>query len=179
MPLQQQQPSLHTEINDLTATEESSRQFLTSRNVLRQNVDCSSCNSPMVMVACAASKSADLYIWKCRSCKKCKGIRTDSILAGSNLSFKSFLTMIFYFAFKSLTNVEVAAVTGISDKTVVDFRTTVANGVADWFLRNCTPLGGPGKIVEIDEAKFGKRKFNKGAYSTVGHKAILGQNFIS
>ena len=40
----------------------------------------------------------------------------------------------------------------------------VSNALADWFLRNSSPLGGPGKVVEIDEAKFGKRKFNKGAY---------------
>ena len=38
------------------------------------------------------------------------------------------------------------------------------NPVAEWFLRNRPPIGGPGKIVEIDEAMFGKRKYNKGAY---------------
>ena len=35
------------------------------------------------------------------------------------------------------------------------------NAVATWFFSNSTPLGDPGKI---DEATFGKRKFNRGAY---------------
>ena len=59
---------------------------------------------------------------------------------------------------------EVAALTGISDKAVGDWRCILSNAVANWFLNNSTPLGGPGKIVEVDEAKFGKRKYNKGAY---------------
>ena len=40
----------------------------------------------------------------------------------------------------------------------------ISNAVADWFLHNSLPLGGPGKVVEIDIDKFGKRKFNKGSY---------------
>ena len=40
----------------------------------------------------------------------------------------------------------------------------VSNAVADWFLRTISPLGGPGKVVEVDKAKFGKRKFSRGAY---------------
>lgn len=32
----------------------------------------------------------------------------------------------------------------------------------EWSLDKCEILGGEGKIVEIDESKFGRRKFNKG-----------------
>lgn len=118
----------------------------------------------MNSIPCPETKSADLFIWKCPACKRFKNIRSDSILAGKKLSFKSFLLLVFYFSIRSLTNLDIAALTSISDKTVGEWRTILLNAVATWFFANSTPLGGPGKIVEVDEAKFGKRKFNKGAY---------------
>ena len=53
---------------------------------------------------------------------------------------------------------------GLSEKAVGKWRTIVSNALADCFLHESSPRVGPGKVVEIDEAKFGKRKFNKGAY---------------
>ena len=155
--------SVHDEIQQHTATEASARTFLQTRGVLKSSMTCS-CSSPMNLVSCSSSKSADLNIWKCPSCRKSKNIRTDSVLSGAKLSFKTFLTLIFYFSIRGISNVQIAQLSGISENAVGDWRTILSNVIATWFLQNSQPLGGPGVIVEIDEAKFGKRKFNKGAY---------------
>ena len=63
-----------------------------------------------------------------------------------------------------MANIEISDFTGLSDKTVGEWHALVAESVELWLFANAKPLGGPGKIVEIDEAKFGKRKYNKGAY---------------
>ena len=164
MPFQSTQRSLHDEITGLTSTENSARIFLMDRGLLKQTMTCSSCCGLIILLPCAASKSADLHVWKCQTCNKFTNIRTESILSGNKLSFKTFLTLLFYLCIRSLTNVEVSALVGVSTKAVGEWRTMLSNAVADWFLRNSSPLGGPGKVVEVDEAKFGKRKFSRGSY---------------
>jgi hypothetical protein len=47
---------------------------------------------------------------------------------------------------------------------VFDWRIYLHTGLADWLLSNPCRLGGPGLFVKVDEAKFGKRKYNKGSY---------------
>ena len=46
---------------------------------------------------------------------------------------------------------------GVSEKTVINWYNFCRVTCAKYMLRNPTVIGGPGKIVEIDEAKFGKR----------------------
>ena len=93
MPFQPSRRGLHFEILGLTATEDSSRSFLMTKQILKSSLNCESCSSPMVLTPCAASKSADLFIWRCRPCKKTKNIRIGSVLHGSKLSFQHSLLL--------------------------------------------------------------------------------------
>ena len=58
--------------------------------------------------------------------------------------------------------------TGHAKQTIVDWFNFHRDVCAQYFIDNPMMLGGPGKIVEIDESKFGKRKYNQGRYKE-GH----------
>ena len=156
--------ALHHEIHHITDSEEHARDFLFQRGILKTSMPCPSCSVDMTLVACAASKSPDLLIWRCLPCKKFKNIRAESVLSGQKLTLSTFLMLIFYLSVKSLTSIAISQLTGLSENTISDWRIRVHTKVADWLVANASPLGGPGIIVELDEAKFGKRKYNKGAY---------------
>ena len=51
---------------------------------------------------------------------------------------------------------------GLATHTINDWCSFAREVLIDWCLDNSAPIGGPGFIVEIDESKFGKRKFNVG-----------------
>ncbi|KAJ8932577.1 hypothetical protein NQ314_014568 [Rhamnusium bicolor] len=52
----------------------------------------------------------------------------------------------------------------ISSATIVDYFSFIREVFIYWASKNSEVIGGEGKIVEIDEAKIGKRKYNKGRY---------------
>ncbi len=54
--------------------------------------------------------------------------------------------------------------TGHSTKTIVDWYNFHRDICAQWFLDHPVQIGGVGKVVEIDESKFGRRKYYRGRY---------------
>ena len=156
--------SLHHEIHAITDELGHARDFLFRRGILLSTMSCTSCSAAMTLTPCSASKSPDLLIWRCSPCKKYRNIRTDSILSGQKLTLQNFLILIFYLSIKSLTGIAVSQLTDLSENTVSEWKILLHTCVANWLIANPKPVGGPGVIVELDEAKFGKRKYNKGAY---------------
>ena len=152
--------SIHHEM--VLDTHEHALDFLFQRGILKLTMSCTSCFA--AMTDCSASKSPDLLIWRCSSCRKYKNIRTDSNLSGQKLTLQTFLMLIFYLGIKSLASIAVAQLTDLSEDTVSEWNILLHVRVADWLMTNPTTLGGPGVIVELDEAKFGKHKYNKGSY---------------
>jgi len=53
---------------------------------------------------------------------------------------------------------------GVSVPTVVDWSSFCREVCIFWLEKESVVLGGPGVVVEIDEAKLGKRKYNRGRW---------------
>ncbi|KII70911.1 hypothetical protein RF11_03727 [Thelohanellus kitauei] len=53
---------------------------------------------------------------------------------------------------------------GLSNHTFVDWFSFCREVCLDWCEKNSIRLGGPGSVVEIDGAKIGKRKYNRGLW---------------
>ena len=56
---------------------------------------------------------------------------------------------------------------GISKTTVIDWSSFCHEVCIFWLSKESKVLGGPGVVVEIDEAKFGKRNYNRGRLSLI------------
>ena len=51
---------------------------------------------------------------------------------------------------------------GIADHTSVDWFNFHREVCEEIVMKRSLPIGGPGKRVQIDESKFGKRKYHRG-----------------
>jgi transposase-like protein len=58
----------------------------------------------------------------------------------------------------------IAKETNVSHRILIDYFNFIREVLVFWAHNNSEQIGGEGKIVEIDEAKIGKRKYNKGRY---------------
>ena len=108
---------------------------------------------------CPRTRDSHGFCWQCE-CGETKSLRTDSILAQSRVSYYDFVLLLSCFS-EELLPPAAAARTGLAETTVRRFYTTIRNKVAD-DLSTTDMIGGPGKVVEIDEAKFGKQKYHRG-----------------
>ena len=74
--------------------------------------------------------------------------------------------LVFYLSIKSLSNIAEHQLINLSENNISDWKILLHTKVANWLIANpsSSPLGGPGVIVELYKAKFGKRKYNKGSY---------------
>ena len=109
------------------------------------------------------NSAPDGHIWHCsnRRCRYKVTVRKHSFFAGSHLSFATISKVIYFWAHKYPQEIVIHELQ-ISHTTVVDFYNFCREVCSIVLERDSEPIGGPGKIVEIDESKFGKRKYNRG-----------------
>lgn len=145
-------------------------EFLKSHNVIKRSVTCSSCGKPAVL-------DKHQLKWRCQKRKKVKKghkiqivscsfyttIRKDTWFENANISIERACAFIGYFVTlrpprQNFLEKELE----MNPNTVVDWSNFIREALLLWCVENSKQIGGPNCVVEIDEAKFGKRKYHRG-----------------
>ena len=150
-------------ICELCSTRERLHAFLRLNKVLFNFHDrCDRCGDGFVNIRQDRS-APDGQIWRCSN-KKCTfkcAIRKHSFFSGSHLSIETIVKIIYFWTYKYPNNIVVHE-SRLHERTVVDFYNFCREVCCVILEEQSEGIGGPGKVVEIDESKFGKRKYNRG-----------------
>ena len=129
--------------------------------IARERV-CGHCSEQM-----ECTDRSDRYKWECRrqiGGKRHKvemSIRKGSWFENSNLSLEEVLKLTYWWC-RDVKQEEICHELNIASHTAVDWDSFCRETCEITLLERDQQIGGPGKIVQIDESKFGKRKYHRG-----------------
>lgn len=137
--------------------------------VLIPNVICPKCNSE-----CSYRSDKNLFV--CRRVSKDNRSRKSKCkfhvsaykgtwLANTLLNPWKNLLFINIYLRKEFSQIYATDDLGLSSSTVVNWK-SFCGEICEYWLGKQTKIGGPNSIVEIDESKFGKTKYNRGRLVT-------------
>ncbi|CEF61635.1 Transposase, ISXO2-like domain-containing protein [Strongyloides ratti] len=119
-------------------------------------MNCPACGNP-------TSFQRAKILFKCtkRRCRKVVSAKNGMFFGGQRLPFGEILHMDYLLLCKTLVT-SIKSQCEISSTTVCSFLSYFRQLVADALTTEECVIGGEGIIVEIDETKMGKRKYNRG-----------------
>lgn len=168
------------ELYDITKDEESVMSFLEDRKVLVYDVPCGICWK-MCSRPRSKSNKGNVFCYSRASHKKlgfCVGgdtsksgviwkqsVRKGTILEGSRIPLNKFVQFASMWL-ANTPNLKMAKFLDLNKNTATDWSKFLRELVEEAVLQppqgEDKMIGGKGVIVEIDESKFGKRKYNRG-----------------
>ena len=141
------------------------RKFLNDNELLGDYSGiCNKCFKGSVYLRQDKSFSKDGLSWRCsnKQCGKKISIRQDSWFAKSHLSLSQIIKLTYYWVYRYPAEIVQHELKLGSDHTTTDWFNFAREVCSEILENDCEKIGGPGKTVEIDESKFGKRKYHRG-----------------
>ena len=145
------------------------KQFLLDEKLLLDfsKIECFVCKSGN-FEKCVDSNYSEGYSWRCtyRQCRKRLSARTGSWFENSKLDYGEILQVTYCWAV-GYPNWTASRECDVSEKSIVDWFNFCRDACAISLDNQQHPyhqIGGPGRVVEIDESVFGKRKYHRGRY---------------
>lgn len=152
---------------DIFSTIESALLFFQSHKVFPSQVFCHTCHQ-------LTKFNPKILHWKCQRTRIVEGIqqrynftrtlKSNTWLEGTHLDITTLGKFITYYLLLPPPHHDlIKSELQLSDNTVVKWSRLIRELELQWCLNNTSQvIGGPNTIVEIDEAKFGRRKYNRG-----------------
>ena len=169
-------------LRNVTSSNKETIHFMQKHGILKSSVVCPGpcfkgsrsfgCGRQMLLKTTNDSK--DSLMWRCRRLHKGSDsnrtyvtkdvkltIRHESWLVDSKLPLTTVIEMIYLWS-QAFSIKEIMHELKLSKKTVVEWTIFFRECCYTKMIIDSEPIGGPGIEVEIDESKFGKRKYYRG-----------------
>ncbi|GBN20309.1 hypothetical protein AVEN_181794-1 [Araneus ventricosus] len=138
--------------------------FCMKMDLIAKEYICPACDEKMELIECVTPE--DGFIWCCRKYGLNahhikRSVRKGSWFECSNLSMPEVLFFTYLWV-KKTSNGWIVDELNVSEPIVVDWKSFRREVCVNMIIRGSKKLGGVGQVVEIDEIKFGKKKYIKG-----------------
>ncbi len=142
--------------------------FLMDAGIIDRRKSCTTCGADMNLVMSTSSKaSSEGWEWCCRRTIQARrhqvyaSVKKDSWLACANLNLSELMELIYFWS-AGLKQTQIQHECGFAWHTTVDWFSFCREICEAYMMKVSEPIGGPGIECEIDESKFGKRKYHRG-----------------
>ena len=173
--LQRDNMSLHGELREVIFGDNQERKmvWMQQRGLLASQKTCRKCDSDMRFGV--KSGVTDGFVWRCKrkGCKTTVSVRDGSFFEKSKLPISKLLHCIYLWALETSV-ISATAQLAVSARTLVDFYNFLREVCSAALIRNPVQLGGPGRIVQIDESYWNRCKTKIKAMKGVRREMLPG-----
>ena len=161
------------ELHAQTVTDADCRMWMRQNGLLATNMVCAKCGNQMEEKE--YDRVADKVTWRCplQQCRTITSIHHGSFFERSYLTLKTLIDFLYYWSIE-LPDVKIQYQLEVDEKTVTDWTNMIREVCSTELLANRVWLGGPGRIVAIDETLVAKRKLGNQQGGPVDPEWVFG-----